>query len=353
MKTLVLDRQAILNNIEVVKKRAGKAAIYAVLSGDGQGVGVAELAGLLRQAGVGRFAVYQADEAAALRKGGFVDEEILMLRSTTDRAELERLIDLGVVCTVGSTEAGMVLNGLAEDRSTIVEAQVQVDAGTGFGGFLPDEQDKVMAVFRSLPNVAVTGVHTHLTGASESEVRAQLQEFQRLLAVLHAAGFETGVVHAAGSYALMRYDFALLDAVRAGSALMGRCRRFSGDGLQKVGQGEVALDEIRWLPKGHTVGARKPVKLRKPTRVAVLPIGYQNGFGAPSGKEYGLLSALRLWWASRKRTVRVGTQKAKIIGQIGELETVVDVTHLRCAAGDRVLFDIDPIAAKGLTRELR
>ena len=42
----------------------------------------------------------------------------LMLRSTTDRDELEQLIDLNVVCTIGSYDTGVALNGLAEARST-------------------------------------------------------------------------------------------------------------------------------------------------------------------------------------------------------------------------------------------
>ncbi len=66
------------------------------------GAGIAEMAELLRAEGIGRFAVSEAEEAEALRKAGFVDEEILMLRSTTDREVLERLVDLNVVCTISS-----------------------------------------------------------------------------------------------------------------------------------------------------------------------------------------------------------------------------------------------------------
>ena len=136
MKTLVIEREAVKNNIGVIKERAGEAVIYAVLTGDGQGAGLVELARLLREEGIGRFAVSEPAEAAALRRAGFVEEEILMLRPTVDRAELEQLIDLNVVCTVGSADTGMALNGAAEARSTVVEAHIQIDTGMGFGGFL-------------------------------------------------------------------------------------------------------------------------------------------------------------------------------------------------------------------------
>lgn len=95
-----------------------------------------------------------------------------MLRATTDREELEKLLDLNVVCTVGSPETGMALNGVAESRSTVVEAHIQVDTGMGFGGFLTDETDKILSVYRNLPNIAVTGLYTqiHTTGTKERDV---------------------------------------------------------------------------------------------------------------------------------------------------------------------------------------
>ena len=80
--------------------------------------------------------------------------------------------------------------------------------------------------------------------------------------------------------------------LRAGSALLGRCRRVHGDGLYRVGYGEVGIEETRWLPKGHTVGSARPVVLRRPTRVAVLPVGYQNGFGVARAQGSGLGACL-------------------------------------------------------------
>lgn len=355
MKTLVIEREAVKNNIGVIKERAGEAVIYAVLTGDGQGAGLVELARLLREEGIGRFAVSEPAEAAALRRAGFVEEEILMLRPTVDRAELEQLIDLNVVCTVGSADTGMALNGAAEARSTVVEAHIQIDTGMGFGGFLADEPEKILSVYRNLPNVAVSGICTQLHARKKGgeDLAARLGQFHRVVEAIRAAGFETGVVHAAGSYALLHCADARLDGVRAGSALLGRCRRVHGDGLYRVGYGEVGIEEIRWVPKGHLVGGNAPAPLKKDTRVAVLPVGYQNGFGMGRPWAGGLLSAIRRWLTRRKITVRVNGQKARVIGGIGAIETIVDVTELKCAAGDTAVFDIDPIFAKGFVREYR
>lgn len=355
MKALVIEKEAVRRNAAAIKERAAGAAIYAVLTGDGGGAGLVELARLLRSEGIGRFAVSEPEEAAQLRKAGFVDEEILMLRSTTDREELERLIDLNVVCTIGSHDTGVALNGLAEARSTVVEAHIQVDTGMGYGGFLAAEPEKVLSMYRYLPNVALSGIYTqlHAAGREERETAEQLSLFQGVVEAVHAAGFETGTVHAAGSSALMTCESARLDAVRVGSAFLGRCRRSRGDGLTAVGYGEAAIEEIRWLPKGHAVGGGPLVRLKRPTRVAVVPVGYQNGLGVERPRETGLTALLRAWWQSRRQYLRVGGQRARVIGRAGAIETLVDVTDLKCAPGDLAVFPVDPLYARGLRRVYR
>jgi len=355
MRKLVLEKAAIKHNLSVIKSKAAGAVIYGVLTGDGCGAGIVPMARILRDEGIGRFAVSEVQEAEALRRAGFVDEEILMLRSTTDREELEKLVELNVVCTVSSVDTGLALNALAENRSTIVEAHIQLDTGMGFGGFLVSEPEKILLAYRSLPKVALSGIYTQLHAAkvNDPEAKAQLEQFQTVLETLHTAGFETGVVHAAGSFALLHDEKARLDGVRAASAILGRCRRTANDGLKTVGFGEVPLAEVRWLPKGHTIGADKPITLKKPTRVAVLPVGYQNGFGLTAPRGAGLFTLLRRWFTSRRRTVLIGGHKAKILGSIGATETIVNVTKLKCSAGDLATFDIDPLFAKGFKIEFR
>ena len=355
MRKLVMEKAAIKHNLSVIKEKAGSAAIYGVLSGNGGGVGVVELAHLLRTEGIGRFAVTEVAEAEALRQAGFVEEEILMLRATTDRETLDRLVDLNVVCTISSVDTGMALNALAENRSTVVEAHIQVNTGMGFGGFLVSEPEKLMLAYRSLHNVALAGIYTqiHAVKADDPEAKVQLEQFAQVLNTIHAAGFETGIVHAAGSFALLHNSQALLDGVRAGSAILGRCRRTRDDKLKTVGYGEVPLTEVRWLPKGHTIGADKPLTLKKPTRVALIPVGYQNGFGVSFPRETGFMGFWRWWKHNRKRTVRIGDQRARILGSIGATETVLDVTKVRCSAGDLATLDMDPMYAIGFTREFR
>lgn len=351
MKTLVIEKSALKNNISVIKSAAGAACIYANLSRDAYGAGAVEVARFLREEGISRFAVDDADTAADLRKAGLVEEEILMLRSLSDKAELEKLIEHNVVCSIGNLEAGVALNALAAERATVVEAQLQIDCGMGFGGFPAEEPEKLTSIYQNLNNVAISGVYTQLHNGAR-EIAEQLSAFQSVLDALRQAGYETGIIHAAGSYALLHSDVSRLEAVRAGSALLGRCRREKQDGLQTVGCGEAVIADIRWLPKGHTVGGQKLKTLRRPTRVAVIPVGYHNGFGVmpPVNSPW---DALRRFFRNRKRTVRLDGRKVRVLGAIGGMETLLDVTDVRCVEGDVVCFDLDPQFARGFKREYR
>lgn len=355
MKRLVIDRQAVLNNLAAVREQAGRATVYAVLTGDAHGAGLLEMARLLAEAGVSRFAISEPEEAKALRKAGFSEEELLMLRSTVNEDELETLMDLNVICSIGSVEAGMALNSLAENRSTIVEAHVQVDCGMGYGGLVTSEPDKIVSVFRNLPNVAISGIYTQFqsSGVKKKAMTAQLEEFHQVVQRVQQAGFETGIVHAAGSFSTLHYDFSRMDGVRVGSALLGRCKRAKDDGLQRVGFCEATIEDIRWLPQGHTVGFEQPIRLKKPVRVATLAVGYQNGVGVTPPRPMGLLRAFRRAKKGEAPAVRVNGQKAKIIGRVGAMETLVDVTNLKCAAGDIAQLELDPLYARGMPKEYR
>lgn len=354
MRKLILERAAIKKNLAIVKEKSGSAAIFGVLSGDCGGAGTLEMARILRDGGIGRFAVREYRDARTLRDGGFIHEDILMLSSTTNREELEKLLELNVIFSISSVDTGLALNAVAENRSTVVEAHLQVDTGLGFGGFLVGEPEKILLCYRSLPSVALSGIYTQILSAPKPKIaQEQLALFSEVLTQIHQAGFETGITHAAGSFALLNYDFAQMDAVRAGSLLLGRCRGADKTDLRIVGYGEAPISECRWLPRGHTVGCGKSIALKKPTRVAVIPVGYQHGFGVERPRDMSIFAMITRWRTGKHQFVRIGGQKAKIIGQIGAEEIVVNVTDLKCSAGDIATFPIDPMFAKGFVKEFR
>ena len=92
MKRYLVERELIQNNIQVLQKKAGSAVIWAVLKGNGYGLGLLPMAETCRAAGLDHFAVTEIAEARALREGGFETEPILMLQPTADADEITALL---------------------------------------------------------------------------------------------------------------------------------------------------------------------------------------------------------------------------------------------------------------------
>ncbi len=351
MKNLVIDKAAIKSNLDAVKARARGVQIWADLTGDAFGLGLVATAKLLRQEGVRSFAVSDPRDARALRDAGFTEETLMMLRSTADEQELRELIDLNVVCTIGSYEAAVALNGIAEEHKTVVEVQIKIDTGLGRYGFIVSETDKIANIYRFMSNLAVVGVFSSYAQSwkSRKATLQQLEALKQVLDALHKQGFETGMAHICDSAALFAYDFDLLDAVRVGTAFSGRVAGKAAAGLTKVGYIEAGIEEVGWFPKGHRVGG---LVLKKPARLAVVSVGYYHGFGMTRHEQgQSVWDMLRAW--RRRPTVKLGNAKLRIVGEVGMTHTILDVTDVKCRVGDTVTMDVDPVNVKGLTRIYR
>lgn len=361
LKALIVEKSALRANLAEVRARAGSAELIANLSGDGQGIGLLRMAKLLREEGVDSFAVTETRDVSLLRKNGFTEERILMLRSITDVRQLRDLLELGVIFTVGSSEAGIALNGLATELKTVAEARVRIDSGLGQYGFLPGETDKMLSIFRHMPGIAVTGIYTRLSASNvRSAAEKQYQEFREAVALLQQRGADVGTVHAVDSWALFRCDFGEQAAVCIGSALIGRVPLRAASCLRKVGWVQAPLEELNWLDKGVRVGIGKGVELKKPTRVAVVDLGWYHGLGLRRQNER--VERAFFSWLKRLFTpaagefaplFRVGSKRVRVLGQVGMTATVLDVTKCDCSPGDTALLDADPRMLRGLPVELR
>ena len=248
MRSLLIDKNALRANLNEVRARAGSADIVADLSGDGQGVGLLRMARFLQEEGLGSFAVSETQDAALLRRSGFSEERILMLRSVTNPGQLQELMDAEVIFTLGSYEAGIALNALAGERHTVAEARIRIDTGLGQYGFLPRETDKMLTLYRQMPNIAISGLYTLPASTNIlSETQKQVEEFMTAARALQEQGVNTGVLMALDSAALFRGEFGEQNAVCIGSALIGRVPVKAGSGLTRVGVLEASLEELKWL----------------------------------------------------------------------------------------------------------
>ena len=360
MKILVADKNALRLNLSEIRSRAGSAEIVADLSADGQGLGLLRMAKFLSEEGIEHFAVTETRDAVALRKGGFQQARILMLRSITDVRELQELMDHAVTFTIGSNEAGIALNGLAGELHTVAEARIRVDTGLAQYGFLPSETDKMLNLYRHMPGIAITGMYTRMSGVNlKSAAEAQYRAFMGAAETLRGQGVDTGALMALDSCSLFRLDVGEQNAVLVGSALIGRTPLKTGGSLVKVGSIEASLEEVKWLPEGSVVGLGKGRTLKKPTRIAVLDLGWANGIGTlrkTERQELPLLRRLRALVKPDERfepVVKVRGKRAPILGQTGMTALTLNVTKCECAPNDIAVLDADPRSVRFLPVEMR
>ena len=360
MKTLVVDKNALRQNLNEIRSRAGSAEIVADLSADGQGLGVLRMARFLADEGVESFAVTETRDALSLRRGGFQMARILMLRSIADVRELQELIDNGITFTVGSNEAGIALNGLAGELHTVAEARIRVDTGLGQYGFLPTETDKMLNLYRHMPGIAITGIYARSSGVNLlSAAESQYRAFMGAVEALRSQGVDTGSVMALDDCGLFRLPPEEQNAVLVGSALIGRIPIRTCASLTKVGTVEASLEEVKWLPEGTVVGLGKGKKLKKPTRVAVVDLGWANGIGALHRGERQELPLLRKARGvlnpedKFEPVVKVGGKKVPVLGQTGMTALTLNVTKCECAPKDVAVLDADPRMVRFLPVEMR
>lgn len=358
MKRLVVERDLIRNNIAAVKKLADGKIIYGVLKGNGYGLGLMEMAEILRSEGIPAFAVTEPDDAYRLRDSGYIDEDILVMRSTAIDEEAAKIVACNATATIGSNEAAVALNGIAGRQGNITNAHIKIDTGMGRYGFLPSEIDKIISIYKYMPNINITGTYTHFNRSygSKKTVDNQLKLFLQVVGEIKAAGFDPGLLHAANSSAILKYPDTYLGAVRAGSVFLGRVGVKGDFGLKKVGYAEEQIVEIRWLTRGCTVGYGAKYRCRRMKRIGVVPFGYANGLGTGKAREIRDLgdflgsigSNFGRLLGRHRYTALIKGKRVPVLGRVGTLHVVLDLTDSDASIGDYARFEVNPVIAGGM-----
>jgi alanine racemase len=363
MKEIHVSRAALKTNLSVVRAKAPSLKLIGCLRSDAYGLGLIPTARFLYDEGVRLFAVGDTADASRLRAEGLSDVELLLTRSTSDPNEIETILDLGVIATVGSQEAAVALSGIADRRGTVAEAHVRVDTGCGAYGFAPTEADHIASVYQYMKGVAVSGIYTVLDPAASRKTRlAQARAFQDVLDTLRSAKLETGLVHAAGSSVLLsesgtsKEPLPLFDAVRVGSALTGRLSGRPGrkTGLVSAAKLKSRVIEAVWRPAGAMLCGKR---LRKAVRVGIVPIGADDGLGvsAPPASRRELWDRFRRNWLvfgqGGPSPLRLADGKRlPLLGPAGPDYAAIRIDHLHVNVGDEVYADVNPIYCAGVPR---
>lgn len=360
MKTLVIEKDKLAKNVNIIKEMTG-SYIFAVIKADGYGLGLCNLAEIYRENGIEAFAVSSLEEALTLRENGF-DNPILLLNPLCCEDEADICVSNNIIATIGSVNTAVMINEAAQRQGVVAEVHVEIDTGFGKFGFLPEKMHEVYLLLKSLDNIKIGGTYTHLSFSFAKCKRPSVRQFDRFLKCVDGMkqnGVETGMLHIANSCAFLREKSFHLDAVRVGSALLGRLQIRNSYGLKKIGFLRSKIIEIHDLPEKHNIGYANTFKTKKAIRVGLVPVGYSHGFKNEKQRDTfrirdtisGMLHCLRD--LNKKMYVTVKGKRARIVGRVRINDFLVDLTGVDVAVGDEVIMDINPLFVdSGIEREI-
>ena len=358
MKALIVEKKDLKHNIARIKEfinsdNKKKVEIIAVIKGNGYGLGLVEYANFLIDNGITFFAVASTDEAIKLRKNG-IKEKILMLSSTADKQEITNLIKNDIILTVGSVEAGTAANEIANSLNKKIDIHLKIDTGFGRYGFMYNELTETVETMKKWTSLKITGTYSHYSLAFSKNAEYTQKQFQRFMdaiKILKENNVETGLLHICNSSAALKFPDQHLNAVRIGSAFLGRIIVPNKIGLRKIGYLKTNVYEIKELEKGNNIGYSNSFRTKKKTRIAILPCGYSDGVNVKVDKDmFRLVDKVRYilhevkgLFKKQALYVKINGKKCKILGRIGMCHVAVDVTGKNVNVNDCAQIQINPI----------
>jgi alanine racemase len=323
-----VDLEAIAHNVRRAVEIVGPDVIVlAVLKADGYGHGAGRVARTALNNGARYLGVASINEGAALRRAG-ISAPILVL-GYTPAWQARELVLNGLSATVFNLDVARALSRAASDLDSQVPIHIKVDTGMGRLGLLPDEVMPFVVEAQGAPNLVLEGIFTHFS-VSESDPTYtcwQLDRFRQVLGALAGAGVRIPLAHAANSAAILTLPESHLNMVRLGIALYGldpspqvRCPPDFRPALRFKTQ----VAQVKTLPPGSYVGYGNTYQTTGEQRIAVLPVGYADGFRR----------APRQWGE-----VLVRGRRAPIVGRVSMDQTMIDVTAIPdVRQGDEVIL---------------
>jgi alanine racemase len=313
-----IDLDAIAFNVAAFKRHVGeRVKIIAVVKANAYGHGAAPVARTALQAGAEMLAVHRAIEGAELRRAGLQAPILIMGYTPPDGAEL--IVQQRLTPSLMTIEFAQALSDRACAAGVRVPVHVKVDTGMSRYGLMPEEVVDFLRALAPLPGISIEGLFTHFATADWADptyTLKQLALFNEVRQAAHSAGFALPMVHAANSAATMKLPQAHFDAVRPGIAMYGLDPSSEWPPVFEIRPAltlKSKVSRVRTLPAGAGVSYSRTYVTTKPTRAALVPVGYGDGYHRS---------------LSNRSQVLIRGRRAPIIGRVCMDQFVVDVSDI-------------------------
>ena len=309
---------ALAHNLSRIKQYLSPGCeVMAIVKANAYGHGAWDSAQEFARQGIGRFAVASLDEGIALRQAG-LSASIVVLGALFEE-QVSDLVAHRLTPVVSDERILPTLAKAARSHPSPYPIHLKVETGMGRLGFPTNGLLSLLDNPLLQSPIQVEGVMTHLAdadGADSDFTERQLGVFRAMLEQIRQRGLTPPLIHTANSAAIVRFPDAHFSLVRPGIMLYGYHTlpaSVPAPDLIPVLSLRTTIVQLRTIPRGGTVSYNTTFVAKRPTRIAVLPIGYADGYSR------------RL---SNRGSVLIQGRRAPIVGLVCMDMIMVDVTDL-------------------------
>lgn len=336
-----IDLEAIASNTrQTAALLAPGVELMAILKADAYGHGARRVARTVLRNGASWLGVACLGEGIDLREAG-IDAPILNL-GFTPAWQARDAVRHDIVSTVYSLDVARALARAGRDLGRPAAVHVKVDTGMGRLGLAPSDAMALVRELWGMDGLELQGLFSHLAAADEEDqsyTDRQLTVFDEVVRSLREQGLLPRKVHIANSAATLRRRDSHYNMVRTGIILYGLAPSAETplpEGYRPAMAFKCQVAQVRNVPAGSCIGYGCTFVASHPMRIAVIPVGYADGFRR--GPRH---------WGH----VLIRGQRAPLVGRVCMDQTMVDVTHIPAATqGDEVVL-IGTQGAASLTAE--
>ena len=284
------------HNFETIRRQVGpKAKLLGVVKADAYGHGAVRVAKHLERLGAGYLAVSNLDECEELRVNG-ITLPILML-GFTPADQAERILKNDMTQAVPNLAIAEAYSSAAVHAGGTMKVHIKLDTGMGRLGFQCDDAHfdaslRDILKILTLPGLDVEGVFTHFCVSDEAAdecvefTKIQHDRFLRMIDAVETQGnFRFHLHHCCNAGGIASYPEWAWDMVRCGIILYGTGDLAERMGMKPVMTVKTTVSTIKDFDPDTSISYGRQFFTTRPSRIAVLPIGYADGlFRALSGK---------------------------------------------------------------------
>lgn len=295
---LTCDLEIVKSNFQVIQKELAKQKVMPMLKANGYGIGAYPLAKLFHNYGAPIIGTSYIEEAIDLRTAGY-SHPLMSLTCPPESAisALEHEIEIGLT----QIEHLVDLEKAAKKRKEVLSIHVYVDTGMHRLGLTCDEALQAIAHIRSSPYLNLSGVMSHFSAASIAELKVHsLDQIRQFEWVCSRIKCKPKWIHMGSSCSLKNYPLDFTNLVRLGMLYFGM-QKSSPFPIKPALSLTTRICALHQLVKGQHVGyIGAYVEKRAQSRIAVVPIGYHDGWCLSlSGRGFALIDKVRAPYIGR------------------------------------------------------